>query len=116
MNPAPGPPTAPCHPQATYARISRANVLYDKIANAPDDDEGTTLSYDEAKEAAEAEEALGVEGLGALLWAAIVLAARPADPGGANKVNALVAWHCHVEAERGDVQWMRARVSRRVAP
>ncbi len=80
------PSATPCLPQATYARITRANALYDKIAAAPDDDEGATLSYDEAKEAAEAEEALGVEGLGALLWAAIVLGARPADPGGMNEV------------------------------
>lgn len=39
-------------------------------------------SPEEAAEAADAAAALRLGGLAALLWAAVVLGARPADPGG----------------------------------
>ncbi|GLC37985.1 hypothetical protein PLESTB_000449100 [Pleodorina starrii] len=62
--------------QATYTRISRANKL--AVAGRG----GAGLGGDEEVEAAEAEAALGVGGLAALLWAAVMMEARPADPGG----------------------------------
>ncbi|KAG2454609.1 hypothetical protein HYH02_000450 [Chlamydomonas schloesseri] len=87
---APPPEWPEAYLQATYSRITNANLMAVTrsragagAAGAPGvGGVGGGLSQEEAEEAADAEAALGLCGLATLLWAAVVLGARPADPGG----------------------------------